>query len=178
MAEDDVRSYADERRRLLGELDLERKQLIRNIETCRVRDIDRPFLGQWSLKDIVGHVSTWESEVVSALRLLRLGHRPWILDFDQSTLSVWNEDHVERKRSLSFENVYEQLRRSRQRLLDEIGPLSDEELAGDGSVHLRLVHSLIEHDREHWHLIAADLAGMRGVREHRVASVPGDAANA
>jgi hypothetical protein len=56
MADDNARTYADERRRLLAELALERKQLIRNIETCRIRDIDRPFIGEWSLKDIVGHV--------------------------------------------------------------------------------------------------------------------------
>ena len=61
---DDMIGNADERRRLLGELELERNQLMRNIETCRIRDIDRPFIGSWSLKDIVGHIASWEAEVV------------------------------------------------------------------------------------------------------------------
>ena len=39
---------------------------MRNIETCRIRDIERPFIGEWSLKDIVGHVASWEAEAVSA----------------------------------------------------------------------------------------------------------------
>ena len=54
--DDDARALVDERRRLLHELEVERNQLIRNIETCRIRDIDRPFIGDWSLRDIVGHV--------------------------------------------------------------------------------------------------------------------------
>ena len=76
MADDDARNYGDERRRLLGELELERNQLIRNIETCRIRDIDRPFIGDWSLKDIVGHVVSWEAEYMGALRDIRSGNRP------------------------------------------------------------------------------------------------------
>ena len=32
MAEEDTRGFADEKRRLLGELELERNQLLRNIE--------------------------------------------------------------------------------------------------------------------------------------------------
>ena len=63
---DDMIGNADERRRLLGELELERNQLMRNIETCRIRDIDRPFIGSWSLKDIVGHIASWEAEKVTA----------------------------------------------------------------------------------------------------------------
>jgi hypothetical protein len=86
MTDDDARSLADERRRLLGNLELERNQLIRNIEFCRIRDIDRPFIGDWSLKDIVGHLASWEAEVVAALRELREGKRPRLLDFDSASL--------------------------------------------------------------------------------------------
>ena len=73
MSDDDVRVRADERRRMLGELELERNQLYRNIETCRIRDIDGPFIGDWSLKDIVGPVVAWEAEFTSALKDLREG---------------------------------------------------------------------------------------------------------
>jgi hypothetical protein len=71
---------------------------------------------------------------------------------------------VERKRDLDFWSVLEQIRGSRARLLDEIARVSDEDLAGDGSLQTRLVQSVIDHDREHWHQIAAKLAGMAGAR--------------
>ena len=172
MSGDDVRSRADERRRLLGELELERKQFIRNIETCRIRDISRPFIGEWSLRDIVGHVATWEGEVLTGLRQLKAGARPAVLDFDQSGLQQFNRDHVERKRDINFWSLYEQLKGTRARLLDEIADVDDETLMAEGSVHGSLLRSLAEHDREHWHDIAAKLAGMTGARHSGAESIP------
>ena len=164
MSDDDIRARADERRRVLNELELERKQLVRNIETCRIRDIDRPFIGEWSLKDIVGHVASWEAEFVTALRELREGKRPALADFEDSHRDRWNHDHVERKRDLNFWSVLEQLRGGRNRLLEEVAQFSDEDLTEDGGGPALLLREVIEHDREHWHQIAANLAGMAGVR--------------
>ncbi len=172
---DDSPGSADERRRLLHELDLERHQLIRNIETCRIRDIDRPFIADWSLKDIVGHVASWEAEVVSALRELREGKRPALLDFDDATLDHWNRDHVERKRDLNFWSVYEQLKGGRNRVAEELQQIDDADLTDEGSVSGQMVRSLIGHDREHWHEIAAVLAGMTGARPEPRPSVPEEA---
>ncbi len=164
MTDDDVRGRADERRRLLSELDLERNQLIRNIETCRIRDIDRAFIGDWSLKDIVGHVASWEAEVVAAIRELRHGARPGLFDFDPANQDTWNNDHVERKRDLNFWSVLEQLKGGRMRLLEELSNVSDEDLTAEGSPYGRLAQAMVDHDREHWHHIAARLAGMEGAR--------------
>jgi hypothetical protein len=171
---DDMPGSTDERRRLLHELEVERNQLVRNIETCRIRDIERPFIGEWSLKDIVGHVASWEAEVVAALRELREGVRPAVLDFDESRLDEWNRDHVERKRELNFWSVLEQLRAGRARLGEELDRFSDEELTADGSTSGLLVRSVIDHDLEHWHEIAAVLAGMEGARATRPISVPAE----
>lgn len=173
--EDNEKSGADERRRILGELELERKQLVRNIETCRIRDIEKPFVGEWSLKDIVGHVASWEAEVVTALRELRDGRRPPVIDFHPDQLDRWNQDHVERKRDLNFWSVMEQLRGGRVRTIEELGQITNGQLTLDGSVHLKLVHSLIDHDRSHWHEIAARLAGMTGARPVGRGSVPEEA---
>lgn len=163
--DDDMTGNADERRRLLGELELERKQLTRNVETCRIRDIDRPFIGAWSLKDIVGHIASWEAEKVTAIRDLREGRRPALLDFDEANLDRWNADHVERKRDLTFWSVLDQLKAGRARLLAELDQLSDEELCAEGSLYESLVMATVEHDRAHWHGIAAKLAGMAGTRD-------------
>jgi hypothetical protein len=172
---DDMPGRADERRRLLHALDVERNQLVRNIETCRIRDIEQPFIGEWSLKDIVGHVASWEAEVINGLRQLREGKEPEVMRFELENLDSWNRDHVERKREVNFWSVLEQLRGGRARLLEEIEAFSDEELTDDGSISGLLVHSIIDHDREHWHEIAAKLAGMAGVRATGPVSIPAEA---
>ncbi len=165
MAEDDTRSYVDDRRRLLGELELERNQLLRNIETCRIRDIDRPMIDEWSLKDIIGHVASWEAEVVSALLDIQEGRRAAILDFDEERTDAWNQDHVERKRSLTFWSVLEQLKAGRERLLATVAEFDDAAIGEEGRVPNQLLQVVANHDKEHWHIIAAYLAGMPGVRE-------------
>ncbi len=176
MVEDDTRSFSDERARLLHQLEVERNQLIRNIETVRIRDIERPFVGEWSLKDIVGHINSWESEVVSGFHDLQKEEPPELLHFNRERIHEWNQDHVENKRTISFWSIYEQFQAGRERLLRVIAAVSDEDLGTEGSIHNRLVHSVIDHERDHWHQIAARLAGMPGVREPSV-SVPEDAAS-
>jgi hypothetical protein len=167
MADEDARALSDERRRLMNELELERNQLIRNIETCRIRDIDRPFIDEWSVKDIVGHVASWEAEFVSALRDVRNGQRPALKDLDAEHEDKWNRDHVERKRDLNFWSVYEQLKGGRARLLEELAHVSDEDLLADDSDSGDIVRVVIEHDREHWHRMAAVLAGLESDRKSR-----------
>jgi hypothetical protein len=169
MAEDDTRTLADERRRLFARMELERNQLLRNIETCRIRDIDRPFIGEWSLKDIVGHVISWDAEHVTILREYAAGKHPALSELDDSTRDRWNEDHVERTRGLNFWSLLEQLDRGRERLLGALGICSDEELT-NGSEPNRIALAALEHDREHWHEIAARLAGMAGVRSQEPAT--------
>ncbi len=177
MADDDSMDPAEARRRLMHQLEVERNQLVRNVEACRIRDIERAFVGEWSLKDVVGHVSSWEAEVVTAVRELRQGKRPALLEFDQSQIDRWNRDHVERKRDLSFWNVLEQLRGGRASLVAEIDGVEDQDLVAEGSVFGRLVHSVIDHDRVHWHEIAARLAGMAGARHTGPVSIPEEAAS-
>jgi hypothetical protein len=168
MVDDSPLDGTEERYQLLSELQLERNQLLRNIEYCRIRDIDSPFIGEWSLKDIVGHVASWEAEVIVSLRAVREGRRPPLLDFDRADIDEWNADHVERKRDLDFWSLLQQLRSSRERLLGEVARIPDSEFADDSSDRLALVRQLVSHDREHWHQIAAVVAGADGARKPRV----------
>ncbi len=164
MTDNDARSYADERRRILVELERERKQLTRNIETCRIRDINNPIVGEWSLKDIVAHVGSWEAETVFALKQLQKGQHPALFDFDEAKRDEWNEEHVERLREVDFFAVLQRLEWGRERLLDQLSHFDDETVGAEGTPVHSLLQSVIKHDRHHWREIAARLAGMSGVR--------------
>ena len=159
-----MRVRADERRRLLNELELERNQLVRNIETCRIRDIDRPFIGDWTLKDIVGHVISWETECAAALGDVRAGGRPRTDAITKEREDSWNAEHVAAKAATPFWDLLTELQASRAEFLRALGEFSDEELADESSDAARLAREVLSHDRRHWHEIAAKLAGMAGVR--------------
>jgi uncharacterized damage-inducible protein DinB len=164
VSDDDVRVRSDERRRLLGELELERNQLLRNIETCRIRDIDRPFIGDWSLKDIVAHVVACESEWIESLADVRAGQRP-----RTDAVTAENEDEANAaqlvaKAGTPFWELLKELESGRAAVLEALGSFSDEEVTDEASDCARVVREVISHDRRHWHEIAAKLAGMAGVR--------------
>ena len=161
MSDDDTRVRADERRRLMAELELERNQLVRNVETCRLRDITAPFIGAWTVLDIMDHIADADRQVAEALRAFRSG--------GASSSPAFGCDATPEVRSQDASMIWpglERLRGGREALLAEVAAFSDEELTSDGSVPLALVTACKEHDKLHWHDIAAKLAGMAGARRN------------
>ena len=164
MAENDTRTHADERRRLIGQLEKDRAQLLRNIETCRIRDIESPIVGEWSLKDIVGHISYWETTITVNLINLREGRdtSSQIFTISESELQLLNEENVSRRRPDLFWQLLDELNEGRGTLMSEVSLLTDNDLGEDGTKERDLVSAVFMHEREHWRLIAAYLAGLGG----------------
>lgn len=152
--DEDGRSFAAARRELLGQLELDRKQLLRNIDTCRIRDITRPFIGARSLTGIVRHITSREAAVVAAFR-----DGPKAAPAGEARPADDGDSSLE-----AFVAAMAELRETRAALMTEIARVDDEAIAADGSALRALVQSCIDHDREHWHAIAANLAGMPSLR--------------
>jgi hypothetical protein len=161
VTDDDVRVRADERRRLLAEFELERNQLIRNIETCRLRDITGPFIGAWSILDIIEHVASGEEEAAASLRAFRGGAAQTAPEFACDAAPVVAERNLSQ-----LWPALERLRQTREGILAAMGEFSDDELTAEGSFPPALVTACKDHDKLHWHEIAAKLAGMAGVRRN------------
>ncbi len=161
MTDEDIRARADERRRLLAEVELERNQLLRNIETCRLRDITHSFIGEWSVLDIMEHVAAADSDAARALRATRGGVTRPLPAFDCLTAPAVPDRNLG-----ELWPALERLHANREDLLAAMGEFSDEELTDEGSYPLALVAACRDHDKLHWHEIAAKLAGMAGVRRN------------
>lgn len=145
----------------MAEFELERNQLVRNVETCRLRDIVSPFIGQWTVLDIVSHVADSDARAAAALRAFRedgVGQAP-AFDCDASPSGTPQDV------SMIWPGL-ERLRAERQALLAEAGALSDEELTAEGAFPFELMAACKDHDKLHWHDIAAKLAGMAGARRN------------
>jgi hypothetical protein len=169
---DDTPGYEDEKRLTLHQLQVERNQLLRNVRNTRVKDIENAFVGEWSVKDVVCHVAIWEREVVKALEQIRAGKHPEILDFDESRLDEWNAATLAACRDWTLAQALEDLDRTRKELLAAVEGFSDEEAFRPGSVVAYLLEATSGHDREHWHEIAARLAGLPGARPDTSVSLP------
>ena len=73
-----------------------------------------PVVGDWSLKDVLAHVTTWEGEALKALPLVIEGKRtPRYRGIDR-----FNAEQSARKRDLTLDEVHRQLDETHRRLLD------------------------------------------------------------
>jgi hypothetical protein len=116
-----------------------RRRAIRILEQGRTRTLDlidslprsaltTPGLGggEWSPKDLIGHLASWEEYALDALAAWERGDRAPIddLQFSVSTSRI-NRQNVERKASSSFANVRRDAERTRAELVAAIEALSD-----------------------------------------------------
>lgn len=145
----------------MAELDLERNQLVRNVETCRLRDITHPFIGPWTVLDIMEHVADVDRRTAEALRAFRTAGTTVTVPQGCETPPVEKPQDA----SMIWPGI-ERLRQAREALLAEIAAFTDDEVTSEGSVPLMLVNACKEHDKLHWHDIAAKLAGMAGARRN------------
>jgi hypothetical protein len=122
--------------------------------------------GEWSIKDMLAHMTAWEERVVAWAEGIHQGRKPapppWSTD--------WNDDQVnaliyERDRGRSLPDVLEGWRRTHRKVVDAVRTMSEEELfhekiewLGDVPFAEALAGNSYEHQQEHAAQIRAWLA--------------------
>jgi uncharacterized damage-inducible protein DinB/predicted RNase H-like HicB family nuclease len=77
---------------LLAALRAQREALQAQITLIPANQRDnRPICGEWTLKDVVGHIADWESWVVEGLRAMAAGQQPRTENVED--VEAWNQAH-------------------------------------------------------------------------------------
>lgn len=103
------------KREVLREIEAARTELNDALDGLTPEQMRRSgAVGIWSVKDVLAHLTAWESELVTALNDAQRGSKPAIVDIDE--IDEWNEEqyHASVRRSLEavlddFEAVYRAL---------------------------------------------------------------------
>ena len=82
-------------------------------------------MGNWSVKDILAHVTTWEEEALKYLPLIITGGRPPRY-IQYGGIDAFNAQMTEQKRGLALSDVLGQLDETHRRLLDYIRSVPEE----------------------------------------------------
>jgi hypothetical protein len=116
------------RRRAIALLVRQRAETREFLAAIPRRRMSTPGLGggDWSPKDLIGHLASWETFALEALAAWERGERAPIddLQFSVSTARI-NAGNVERKAPWSLARVEREGARTHAQLLDAIGSLSD-----------------------------------------------------
>ena len=95
-------------------------------------------VGNWSVKDLIAHVSAWERESLKHVPAILAGRRTPRYSAVYGGIDVFNATSVARDRDLPLTEVLGRRDRTHRRLLALIARLPDQALAGETRVRRRL----------------------------------------
>jgi uncharacterized protein (TIGR03083 family) len=111
-------------------------------------------MGDWSVKDILAHVTTWEQEALKYLPLILQGGRPPRYSVEYGGIDAFNAQMMEEKRGLSLSDVLRQLDETHRRLIDYVESAPEEQITRETRFRRRLRFDTYRHYREHAEVIS------------------------
>jgi hypothetical protein len=76
--------------------------------------------GDWSVRDILAHVTTWEQEALKHLPTILKGGKPPRYSVTHGGINAFNRKMTQNKRALTFADVRRDLEDTHRRLIDFI----------------------------------------------------------
>lgn len=104
---------------------------------------------KWSIRDVLGHVTTWEEEALKALPTILQNKPLWRYSTTYGGIDAFNAMAQERKRNYSLEQVFQELADTHRRLLAFIEGVPDSAFATENRFLRRLRADTYSHYREH-----------------------------
>ena len=105
--------------------------------------------GEWSVKDILAHVTTWEEEALKMLPLIREGTTPPRYADLYGGVNAFNAQTSARKRDLSLDEVLAQLDDTHRQVIATIEGAPDDLIATETRFRRRIRLDTYSHYPEH-----------------------------
>ena len=100
--------------------------------------LTRGVTGEWSVRDIIAHVTTWEEEALKHLPLILKGGTPPRYSVQYGGIDAFNARTTEEKRNLSLCEVRAQATATHARLVDFVQCAPEAQIVGDTRFRRRL----------------------------------------
>ena len=112
-------------------------------------------VGDWSVRDIIAHISTWEEECLKALPIILEGKRlPRYSDL-YGGINAFNAQMTEKYRLISLDEVLKRRDATHQRLLNYIRKAPQEQITAETRFRRRIRYDSYSHYPEHTEAILA-----------------------
>jgi len=94
--------------------------------------------GEWSVRDLIAHVTWWDAEALKHLPLILEGGRPPRYSVTYGGIDAFNAMMTERKHDLSLADVRREFEETHRRLIDYLHNVPADQLGGDTRFRRRL----------------------------------------
>ena len=105
--------------------------------------------GDWSVRDIIAHVSTWEEEALTHLPMVMRGGRPPRYSFTYGGINAFNAKTTVHKSGLSLAEVLRQQGETHRRLIEFIHAVPEDQFRSETRFRRRLRLDTYGHYSKH-----------------------------
>jgi uncharacterized damage-inducible protein DinB len=106
-------------------------------------------MGDWSVKDILAHMTTWEEEALKHLPVIIKEGRPPRYSTQYGGIDAFNALMAERKHDLSLADVLQQQEETHRRLIDYLQSVPEEQFTRETRFRHRLRLDTYSHYPKH-----------------------------
>ena len=137
----------DSKEALLRDLQVEWERLAESLEGLSESDLLEPnVVGAWSLKDLLGHITSWEQETLQMVEEKLAGGEPNLYPY---IVDQWNAAQAEQKRSTPLREIQVSFHETHHRLAELVSQLPEEVFVVMTPVRLALEADAWGHYQEH-----------------------------
>jgi hypothetical protein len=129
------------------------------LEGLNEDEMSHPWLGTWSAKDIVAHLSGWQREMAPALERIARGEKPFADGVSYDDVDGWNARFVAARRGTSAADLLLELDKTHEHLLNVASAVPDDRFQRGRTAWKLVDQTSAEHYREHAEQIRAWRAG-------------------
>ena len=127
------------RQQLLQRLDTAWEQFKESYAGLSNSQLAEPgVMGNWSVKDILAHVTTWEEEALKALPIIAAGGRTPQYSKLYGGIDAFNAQMTDQKQGLALAEILRQLDETHRRLIDYIQGIPAEQFTRETRFRRRL----------------------------------------
>ncbi len=135
------------RAQVFANLEASRKTFLEAIDGLSDADLTKTAFDQWSVKDLIAHVSSWDEIGATDLERASRGHIPALLSFKDEEIDDWNASLMRGRLGFTLPQVQYEISDRHNRLIEVLKSAPDALVTGP--LVARLTSVIIEHDTDH-----------------------------
>ena len=122
------------------------KRALAGLGEAQMREV---WLGTWSARDIVAHISGWHREMAPALQRMQKGERPIPEGVSYDDVDAWNGRFAEARRGAATADILKELDASHAAFLQAAAGVSEERYVAGKTAHKIVDFNSRHHYQEH-----------------------------
>ncbi len=107
------------------------------------------WLGTWSLKEIVGHISGWQREMIPALERIARGERPVLEGVSYDDVDGWNAQFAAAVRDMEIADVLLELDKTQEAFMHAAAAVPEDRFQPGKAAYRIVDQTSAHHFREH-----------------------------